>query len=85
MSLLKSGWKTDITFSSTDTVNRFFKMVAMLTDNLTSPQDNHSIRVAELSVQMAYLMGLDEDEILSIRWASFLHDIGKIIPTGRFI
>lgn len=65
-------------FSSTDTVNRFFKMVAMLTDNLTSPQDNHSMRVAELSVQIAYLMGLDEEEILAIRWAAFLHDIGKV-------
>ena len=53
-------------------------MVAMLTDNLTSPQDNHSMRVAELSVQIAYLMGLDEEEILAIRWAAFLHDIGKI-------
>jgi len=53
-------------------------MVASVADNLTSSEYNHSLRVAELSVQIAYLMKLDESEILTIRWASFLHDIGKI-------
>lgn len=70
-------------FSSSDTVNRFLKMIAMLTDNLTSPEETHSMRVAELSVQIAYLLGLEEEEIITIRWAAFLHDIGKLTTDRR--
>ena len=78
MAALKKKMEDRYYFSSTDTINRFFKMVAMLTDNLTSHEESHSSRVAELSVQIGYLLGLEEDEILAIRWSSFLHDIGKI-------
>jgi HD-GYP domain-containing protein (c-di-GMP phosphodiesterase class II) len=78
MTVLKKKMEDRYYFSSTDTINRFFKMVAMLTDNLTSHEESHSSRVAELSVQIGYLLGLEEDEILAIRWSSFLHDIGKI-------
>jgi len=66
-------------FSSPDTINRFFRTVAVMTDNMTSFEDTHSIRVAEFSVQISYLLNLGQDEILLIRWASFLHDIGKIV------
>ena len=78
MAGLKKEMSDHYFFSSTDTLNRFFKMVASVTDNLTSSEYNHSLRVAELSVQIAYLMKLEESEILTIRWASFLHDIGKL-------
>ncbi|HNW83132.1 MAG TPA: HD domain-containing phosphohydrolase [bacterium] len=78
MSDLKKKMGDRYYFSSPDTVNRFFKTVAMLTDNLTSPEGNHSIRVSELSVQIAYLLGIEEEEIVTIRWAAFLHDIGKL-------
>jgi len=78
MSSLKKKMGDRYYFSSPDIVNRFFKTVAMITDNLTSPEDNHSIRVSELSVQIAYLLGVEEEEIMTIRWAAFLHDIGKL-------
>ena len=78
MAGLKKEMSDRYFFSSTDTLNRFFKMVASIADNLTSSEYNHSLRVAELSVQIAYLMKLNESEILTIRWASFLHDIGKL-------
>ena len=78
MAELKKEMHDHHLLSSPDTLNRFFKMVASITDNLTSSEYNHSLRVAELSVQIAYLMKLNENEILTIRWASFLHDIGKI-------
>lgn len=78
MSELKSGMKDNYFLNSPDTLNRFLKMIAAITDNLTSPGHNHSLRVAEISVQIAYLMKLDDSEILSIRWAAFLHDIGKL-------
>ena len=78
MAELKKEMSDHYFLSSPDTLNRFFKMVASIADNLTSSEYNHSLRVAELSVQIAYLMKLDESEILTIRWASFLHDIGKL-------
>ncbi|MBO4698136.1 HD domain-containing protein [bacterium] len=78
MADLKLEMKDNYFLNSPDTLNRFLKMIAAITDNLTSPGHNHSLRVAEISVQIAYLMKLDESEILAIRWASFLHDIGKL-------
>ncbi len=79
ISQIKKTMEDDYYFSSPDTINRFFKTVAILTDNLTSFEDNHSLRVAEISVQIAYLLDLDQEEVLSIRWAAFLHDIGKLV------
>ena len=78
MSELKKEMKDNYFLNSPDTLNRFLKMIAATTDNLTSPGHNHSLRVAEIAVQMAYLMKLEDSEILSIRWAAFLHDIGKL-------
>ena len=78
MAELKKEMHDHHLLSSTDTLNRFFKMVASIADNLTSSEYNHSLRVTELAVQIAYLMKLSEGEILAIRWASFLHDIGKL-------
>ena len=78
MAKLKTEMKDSYLLSSSDTLNRFLKTVAAITDNLTSPDHNHSLRVAEISVQIAYLMKLSESEILAVRWAAFLHDIGKL-------
>lgn len=38
----------------------------------------HSLRVADLSVDIAREMGLAEEEVENIRAASLLHDVGKI-------
>jgi len=38
----------------------------------------HSLRVADLSVDIAREMGLSEDEVENIRAAALLHDVGKI-------
>lgn len=78
MAELKTEMKDGYFFASSDTLNRFLKTVAAITDNLTSPGHNHSLRVAEISVQIAYLMKLSESEILAVRWAAFMHDIGKL-------
>ena len=39
---------------------------------------DHSQRMAELSTTMGLVMGLSKDQIEALRWASILHDIGKI-------
>ncbi len=38
----------------------------------------HGRRVAKMSVRIAEIMGLGEEEIVNIRRGAFLHDIGKI-------
>ncbi|KAF0106289.1 MAG: putative PAS/PAC sensor protein [Chloroflexi bacterium] len=40
--------------------------------------ENHTTRVTELTVRMAELLGLDEDQILHLRRGALLHDIGKL-------
>jgi PAS domain S-box-containing protein/putative nucleotidyltransferase with HDIG domain len=51
-----------------------------LRDNET---EGHSQRVAELTVKLARLFGLGEEELVQIRWGALLHDIGKMgIPDG---
>ncbi|GAB4578118.1 MAG: hypothetical protein Fur0022_08510 [Anaerolineales bacterium] len=38
----------------------------------------HAHRVTDLAVEMAETMGIDESEIMYLRWGALLHDIGKI-------
>ena len=40
--------------------------------------EDHTQRVTDLTVQMAKMMGLDEETIIHIRRGALLHDIGKI-------
>ena len=40
--------------------------------------EGHSRRVTELSVALARVLGVDGEELTSIRWGSLLHDVGKL-------
>jgi putative nucleotidyltransferase with HDIG domain len=40
--------------------------------------EGHTIRVAEMSIQLARSMGISESELLNIRRGALLHDIGKM-------
>jgi HD-GYP domain-containing protein (c-di-GMP phosphodiesterase class II) len=49
-------------------------------DSYTS---GHCQRVSEMSVRIGERMGLDQQELLRLKWSATLHDIGKIgIPEG---
>jgi len=40
--------------------------------------EGHSRRVTELSDRLARAAGIDGEELVSIRWGSLLHDVGKL-------
>jgi putative nucleotidyltransferase with HDIG domain len=46
-----------------------------LRDNET---EGHARRVADLTVRLARVFGLGEEELVQIRWGALLHDIGKM-------
>jgi putative nucleotidyltransferase with HDIG domain len=40
--------------------------------------ENHALRVAEITVQLARIMGFEEKKLIHVRRGALLHDIGKI-------
>ncbi len=45
--------------------------------------EGHTQRVTEMAVSLARTFGLDEAELVQVRWGALLHDIGKMgVPDG---
>lgn len=45
--------------------------------------EGHSLRVSEMAVELARAFGLNDAELVQVRWGSLLHDIGKMgVPDG---
>jgi putative nucleotidyltransferase with HDIG domain len=45
--------------------------------------EGHSLRVTEMTVELARAFGLSDAELVQVRWGSLLHDIGKMgVPDG---
>jgi putative nucleotidyltransferase with HDIG domain len=45
--------------------------------------EGHSLRVTEKTLELARSFGMNQDELVQIRWGALLHDIGKMgIPDG---
>jgi PAS domain S-box-containing protein/putative nucleotidyltransferase with HDIG domain len=45
--------------------------------------EGHTLRVTEMTVNLARSLGLGEKELVQIRWGALLHDIGKMgVPDG---
>lgn len=40
--------------------------------------EGHSLRVTQMTVELARALGLREEELVQVRWGSLLHDIGKM-------
>lgn len=47
--------------------------------------EGHTIRAAELTVQLARALGLPEDELVHVRRGALLHDIGKMAIPDRIL
>jgi len=52
---------------------------------LADTQPGHGARVAALAVQLAQALELPPDQVEQIRYASYLHDIGKVGVPSRFL
>ncbi len=45
--------------------------------------EGHSLRVTDMTVELARAFGLSDAELVQVRWGSLLHDIGKMgVPDG---
>jgi PAS domain S-box-containing protein/putative nucleotidyltransferase with HDIG domain len=45
--------------------------------------EGHSLRVTEMTVNLARIFGLSDTELVQVRWGALLHDIGKMgVPDG---
>ena len=62
-------------FNAYDATIEGWSRALELRDNET---EGHSQRVALLTVKMARLFGLSDEELVQVRWGALLHDIGKM-------
>jgi len=80
---VRAQMKDQYYFAASDSLNRFFETVAALIDNVTTLDKQHSQRVAEFAEQVALALTLDQNQILQVRWAALLHDLGKVVGNRK--
>jgi putative nucleotidyltransferase with HDIG domain len=71
-----------------DLRNAYIGIVEILSKYLESTDrytKGHSVRVSELSMEIAIAMELERNEVENIRVAGLLHDIGKIEISGQIL
>lgn len=86
LALLENVWKA--AFSKRRLENAFLGaalMFVQLADRKDSDTHHHSLRVSEMAVKLARVIGLPEGEILKLKIGALLHDIGKLAVPGELI
>lgn len=64
-------------------VDNICRAFAMIVDAKSSYTAQHSNRVTNYALQIGSAVGLDRDQMIDLRRASLLHDIGKLgVPAG---
>ncbi len=86
LALLENVWKA--AFSKRRLENAFLGaalMFVQLADKKDSDTHHHSLRVSEIAVKLARIIGLPQGEILKLKIGALLHDIGKLAVPGDLI
>ena len=86
LALLENVWKA--AFSKRRLENAFLGaalMFVQMADKKDSDTHHHSLRVSEMAVKLARIIGLPENEILTLKIGALLHDIGKLAVPGELI
>jgi putative nucleotidyltransferase with HDIG domain len=58
--------------------DRTIESMARLLDMKDKDTEGHSQRVMEIAVRLARFVGMNEEEVLYLKWGALLHDIGKM-------
>ena len=68
--------------------NQLFNVLKMFLDLIKNNDvytKGHSQRVYEISIHLGELMKLNEQEMFDLKWASIIHDLGKIHIPGEIV
>ncbi|MFH0790990.1 MAG: HD domain-containing phosphohydrolase [Candidatus Omnitrophota bacterium] len=68
-----------------DAIGKTLETVAQIIDMKHPFNSGHSLRVCRYAMAIALTLGLNHDEVTSIRWAGLLHDIGKLTVPRRIL
>lgn len=76
--ILQKSMEDRYYFSSTETITKFFRMVAAIIDNLTNLDTSHSLHIEDFAARTGQLLDMTKEQIMDVRWTAFLHDVGKV-------
>jgi len=68
-----------------DLVGTALNLFAEIIDAKHTYTQGHSKRVTEYAMALALALGLPHDEITKIKWASLLHDVGKVAVPQKIL
>lgn len=68
-----------------DAMGKILRVFAIIIDSKHKYTIGHSERVSKYSLKIALIMNLAHDEVTKVRFAGFLHDLGKVTTPQRLI
>jgi len=77
----REGETTVPTLDMNETVRGWLRIL-YLRDRET---EDHTRRVTEITLQIAYRLGISEQDLLHIRYGALLHDIGKVAVPDKIL
>jgi HD-GYP domain-containing protein (c-di-GMP phosphodiesterase class II) len=84
----KASLFTDLQMSNIELVNAYNTTIegwARALDYRDKETEGHSRRVTEMTVQIAQIMGISDEELVHVRRGALLHDIGKMGIPDRIL
>lgn len=68
-----------------DAMGKILKIFAIVIDSKHKYTASHSERVSRYCIRIAQILNLPHDEITKVRFAGFLHDLGKVATPQKII